>query len=71
VQLSDDCKDLITRIFVPDPNQRITLQEIKQHPWFLMKLPKELQVSRDAYWLAALASVRCAHVVPCIQIVDF
>lgn len=43
VQLSDDCKDLITRIFVPDPNQRITLQDIKQHPWFLMKLPKELQ----------------------------
>lgn len=27
-----------------DPNKRITLQQIKQHPWFTMKLPKELQV---------------------------
>ena len=59
VQLSDDCKDLITRIFVPDPNQRIKLQDIKQHPWFLMKLPKELQVSLDALWLQGLP---CPHV---------
>ena len=37
---------------MPDPNQRITLQDVKQHPWFLMKLPKELQVSLDACRLA-------------------
>ena len=38
VPLSPICIDLIKRIFVPDPNQRISLQDIKRHPWFMMKV---------------------------------
>ncbi|KAK1564979.1 hypothetical protein Q3G72_016147 [Acer saccharum] len=42
VRVSADCKHLLSRIFVADPAKRITIPEIKQHPWFLKNLPKEL-----------------------------
>ncbi|KAK8554314.1 hypothetical protein V6N13_073215 [Hibiscus sabdariffa] len=41
VRLSKDCKHLLSRIFVADPEKRITIPEIKQHPWFLKNLPME------------------------------
>ncbi|KAL1144375.1 hypothetical protein V6Z11_A11G227100 [Gossypium hirsutum] len=41
VRLSKDCRHLLSRIFVADPEKRITIPEIKQHPWFLKNLPKE------------------------------
>ena len=31
--LSDDCKDILSKIFVADPTQRITIQGILRHPW--------------------------------------
>ena len=37
------------KIFVADPNLRITIQGIKQHPWFLTALPPEL--AADDYLL--------------------
>ena len=40
--VSEACKHLIRRIFCPCPLQRITVQEILQHPWFLVDLPVEL-----------------------------
>ncbi|CAN1834719.1 Serine/threonine-protein kinase SAPK3 [Linum perenne] len=42
VRVSADCKQLLSCIFVANPAKRITLPEIKQHPWFLKNLPKEL-----------------------------
>uniref|UniRef100_A0A0D9WGX2 non-specific serine/threonine protein kinase n=1 Tax=Leersia perrieri TaxID=77586 RepID=A0A0D9WGX2_9ORYZ len=42
VHISTDCRELISRIFVSDPSERITMQEIKNHPWFLKNLPREL-----------------------------
>lgn len=42
VYISQGCRDLISRIFVADPEKRITMKEIKSHPWFLNNLPKEL-----------------------------
>lgn len=45
VRLSPECTDLLARIFVVDPTQRITLAQIMQHPWVLSNLPPELQVS--------------------------
>lgn len=38
-------QDLLARIFVANPAERITLSQIKQHPWFLKNLPIELAVS--------------------------
>ncbi|KAJ3681518.1 hypothetical protein LUZ60_016007 [Juncus effusus] len=43
VHISQDCKDLINRIFVANPRRRITISEIKNHPWFLRSLPRELK----------------------------
>ncbi|KAL3525725.1 hypothetical protein ACH5RR_014097 [Cinchona calisaya] len=42
VQISEDCRHLISRIFVADPTQRITIPEIKNHVWFLKNLPADL-----------------------------
>lgn len=39
VPLSEDCKDLLSRLLVADPAQRITLLEILRHPWYLEALP--------------------------------
>ena len=30
-------KDLLQRILVPDPRQRITIQQIITHPWFTLQ----------------------------------
>ncbi|KAL0488921.1 5'-AMP-activated protein kinase, catalytic alpha subunit [Acrasis kona] len=35
-------KDLISKILVVDPVQRITISEIRQHPWFTKELPEYL-----------------------------
>ncbi|KAJ8555586.1 hypothetical protein K7X08_013082 [Anisodus acutangulus] len=42
VRISLECRHLLTRIFVADPEKRITIPEIKMHPWFLKNLPVEL-----------------------------
>ncbi|XP_022758000.1 serine/threonine-protein kinase SAPK3-like [Durio zibethinus] len=42
VRVSADCRRLLSHIFVANPAKRITISEIKQHPWFLKNLPKEL-----------------------------
>ncbi|KAF3628632.1 Serine/threonine-protein kinase SAPK6 [Capsicum annuum] len=50
VHISHDCKHLLSRIFVASPARRITLKEIKNHPWFLKSLPKELTESAQAVY---------------------
>ncbi|KAI3767803.1 hypothetical protein L2E82_18213 [Cichorium intybus] len=42
VRVSMDCKDLLSRIFVANPDKRITIPEIKKHPWFFKDLPAAL-----------------------------
>jgi len=32
--VSSNCKDLLKKILVTDPNKRITIKQIKNHPWF-------------------------------------
>ncbi|MBA0730160.1 hypothetical protein Goshw_001098 [Gossypium schwendimanii] len=51
VHISQDCKNLLSRIFVANPSRRITLKEIKNHPWFLKNLPRELtDTAQAAYY---------------------
>lgn len=40
--VSLECKHLLSRIFVASPEKRITMSEIKSHPWYLKNLPVEL-----------------------------
>ncbi|KAK7346517.1 hypothetical protein VNO80_21038 [Phaseolus coccineus] len=42
VQISQECRHLISRIFVFDPAERITMSEIWNHEWFLKNLPADL-----------------------------
>ncbi|KAL3504775.1 hypothetical protein ACH5RR_034616 [Cinchona calisaya] len=42
VRISIECRHLLSRIFVANPEKRITISEIKRHPWFLKNLPIEL-----------------------------
>ncbi|EYU39397.1 hypothetical protein ABFS82_11G089800 [Erythranthe guttata] len=46
VQISDECRHLISRIFVGEPEQRITIPEITNHAWFLKNLPGDLMIDR-------------------------
>jgi serine/threonine-protein kinase SRK2 len=39
VAVSEGCKDLLTRLLVADPPSRMSIDEIKAHPWFLLSLP--------------------------------
>ena len=45
--MSDDIKDLISRMLVVDPLQRITIPEIRRHRWFMINLPLYLSVTPD------------------------
>ena len=40
--ISESAKDLISKIFVVDPEQRITLNKMKQHPWLIHEYEQEL-----------------------------
>ncbi|KAM7478855.1 hypothetical protein LguiA_027068 [Lonicera macranthoides] len=42
VHISQDCRHLLSRIFVASAARRVTIKEIKNHPWFLKNLPREL-----------------------------
>lgn len=39
-KLSFDCKNLLNHIFSVKVNERITIEQIKQHPWYLKPLPE-------------------------------
>ncbi|KZV47601.1 hypothetical protein F511_12870 [Dorcoceras hygrometricum] len=50
VYISQDCRHLLSRIFVPHPSRRISIKEIKSHPWFLKNLPRELTETNQAVY---------------------
>lgn len=35
VAVSPECKDLLARILIADPDKRITVQQILRHPWYI------------------------------------
>ncbi|XP_042438405.1 serine/threonine-protein kinase SAPK3-like [Zingiber officinale] len=45
IRVSPECRQLLSQIFVADPSKRITIPEIKKHPWFLKNLPNEIMNS--------------------------
>lgn len=42
IAISSECRDLLSQIFVADPNQRISMADIQRHEWFLKNLPADL-----------------------------
>lgn len=45
--VSPGARDLISRMLVVDPLQRITMNEIVQHPWYKTNLPAYLALSAE------------------------
>ena len=39
VAVSEDCSDLLRRLLVADPAQRLTMAQINAHRWFQTNLP--------------------------------
>lgn len=46
-QLSEECRDLLGRIFNTNEKQRITVPQIKEHPWFTAPLVGEYAVAAE------------------------
>ncbi|KAM3410678.1 hypothetical protein ACQJBY_002731 [Aegilops geniculata] len=57
ILISADCRQLISLIFVSNPTKRITMKEIKSHPWFLKNLPRELTEEAQADYYERSSSV--------------
>eukprot|EP00359_Climacostomum_virens_P001966 CAMPEP_0204898808 /NCGR_PEP_ID=MMETSP1397-20131031/1497_1 /ASSEMBLY_ACC=CAM_ASM_000891 /TAXON_ID=49980 /ORGANISM="Climacostomum Climacostomum virens, Strain Stock W-24" /LENGTH=433 /DNA_ID=CAMNT_0052066693 /DNA_START=173 /DNA_END=1474 /DNA_ORIENTATION=+ len=45
LEFSDPLKDLILRILNPDPIARITIKQMKGHPWYATSVPLHLEIS--------------------------
>lgn len=41
-EIDDDLYDLIKRLLTKDPRKRITLEEVRHHPWLLEDIPNKL-----------------------------
>ncbi|KAL2504704.1 Serine/threonine-protein kinase SRK2B [Abeliophyllum distichum] len=50
VHISQDCRHLLSRIFVANSSRRLAIKDIKNHPWFLKNLPRELTESAQAIY---------------------
>ncbi|CAL1371854.1 unnamed protein product [Linum trigynum] len=50
VHISKECRHLLSRIFVANPLKRIPIKDIKNHPWFLKNLPKEMSESAQSMY---------------------
>lgn len=49
IEISPECRDLLTRMLVRDPDDRITMAQIHKHPWFIANLPMEAVSMNDSY----------------------
>lgn len=47
IKVSDSCRDLLRRILVDKPEQRITIQGIQKHPWYVEDLPPGVAEMND------------------------
>lgn len=48
-QVSALCRDLLSRLLVAAPSERMSMEEIKAHPWFLEDLPDGALTMNDWY----------------------
>ncbi|XP_027348446.1 serine/threonine-protein kinase SAPK7-like [Abrus precatorius] len=68
VSITQDCKNLISRIFVANPAKRITIKEIEGHPWFLKNLPKDF--TEDVCYKKEFATSSLQSIEDIINIVN-
>ena len=49
VDISDDCRDLLSRMMVADPGSRLSMQQIQRHPWFVANLPPDALLMNENF----------------------
>eukprot|EP00798_Chlamydomonas_sp_ICE-L_P024140 gene24140-9725_t len=54
VEISPEGRDLLQRMLLPDPAQRVQLEQIMVHPWFTTNLPPEAATMNTSYLKAGL-----------------
>ncbi|KAK1355053.1 hypothetical protein POM88_048309 [Heracleum sosnowskyi] len=70
VDISEDCRHLLSRIFVAPASRRITIEEIKNHPWFLKNLPwKESEAAPRIYCRKEISAISPQSVESIMEIV--
>ena len=42
--LSQEGRDILSKMIVSDPNIRLSVDDIRQHPWFVHDLPGEFRL---------------------------
>lgn len=47
LQVSAECRDLLSRILVAEPAKRISIAGIMQHPWYCQDLPEGVRAMND------------------------
>ncbi|CAK9319469.1 unnamed protein product [Citrullus colocynthis] len=50
VHISQDCRHLLSCVFVRNPSKRISVKEIMSHPWFLKNLQRQLTEPAQAIY---------------------
>jgi serine/threonine-protein kinase SRK2 len=68
VHVSQDCRHLLSRIFVQDPAKRITMSKTKSHPWYLKNLAAR-EEAQAAYY-SRPAAYRSQSVLEIMRIVQ-
>lgn len=64
VDVSADCLDILTRVLVAQPSSRMSMEQIKTHPWFLKGLPPGALEMND-FLLQGLANQEEVRRLPC------
>eukprot|EP00884_Botryococcus_braunii_P011516 jgi/Botrbrau1/20365/Bobra.0006s0030.1 len=67
VPLSAECKDLVSRLLVANPANRITLPEILRHPWYLLDLPPGVAEMNDELLAASEEYVNSGQTVEAME----
>lgn len=68
VEVSADCLDILTRVLVAQPGERMSMDEIKTHRWFLKGLPPGALEMND-FLLQGLASQEEVDILGPVQLV--
>lgn len=45
IQLSEDCKDFMSKLLEKDPSKRYSIDQVKKHPWFKQNLPLGIEIT--------------------------
>ncbi|XP_017237246.1 serine/threonine-protein kinase SAPK7-like isoform X2 [Daucus carota subsp. sativus] len=70
IPISEECKHILSRIFTSPASRRITIQEIHNHPWFLINLARELTVKNQAIYYSRDDPVFLQSVESIMEIVE-